>query len=454
MSRKKVLQISLAVLIVLNLLLIVACIAIDKPSENSANEAQFEVNTELAIEAETTDTKGNDDLKSASQVKTDETEPKSSQEKIQLDQVSASWPMADPAVSLNSVTTQGLASALQSYLNAKGLTAAQVGIAYENLVTHERLELNAENRYIAASTVKVPIGMVFYQMIHEGSLPEDLKIAYKDCEFFYEDGFTLAPEGTLLPLDLLVENAVVHSGNTATSALFNFFKEEDKYLHNYLDSRLGMHYASDMTISAREAMRVLEELYYNNQNVAGYAKILDYMKRSTWSFFSKAKVSDVLIASKYGLLEENMHDIGIVYREEPYAFAVLTNSGTGYECIADIVWIMDQWHQYGSVDLTQLPASNLPGPAQDSPSYEEYYENTEYPQATETTVESTESQTEETTTAVVETSRQTYPNTEESWSDYRDYLNPTQSIPHYDPDDLARPNVPGRPDSKDDKYLP
>ena len=392
MDYKKIIKYIFVILIAINVLLLVACLAW------SYLDDMEEENLMAAISDQEETTAGQESEPEETRLREEETErvPQKAEAETskleKLDLRETSWQMADPAVAVNSPKTATLAAILKQYLESTGTDLSQVSIVYENLITHERYVFNGDQRYFTASTVKTPVAMVYYQMIYDGILPQDLKVPYVACEYFIEDGYPLAPQGTNLPVKMLIENAIIHSGNTSTSALFNYFKENGSFLHEHLDKRLGMKYSSDTSITANEAMRILEELYYNEHHVPGYDELKNLMKRTTWHYFFTSKLPGLEIAHKYGLYDANMHDIGIVYADQPYAFAVYTNTGSGYQLIPDIGWIINEWHEKGSVNLAAMPATELPANAASEVSYEEYYENTEYPAGNEMPLEAEQPQ--------------------------------------------------------------
>ncbi|MDO5733783.1 MAG: serine hydrolase [Eubacteriales bacterium] len=360
----------------LSLSLLTACFsAKDKNAEDSLEKAISTLKPLTDQSAEPAEAKVDTEAEAKS-----ESEPAQEGGRI-AEIVASSWPMANPQVIVNSSAVAGLADAIESYLQARGLQDQRISIVYENLITNQRYDYRGDERYLAASTVKVPMAMVVYQMMHEQALPVDLKIAYTACDQFIDDGYSLAPEGTVLPIRVIIEQAIRHSGNTATSAIFKYFHDHGEYIHNVMDSRLGMKYGADTTMSATEGIRLMEEIYYNPENVEGYNELLRYMKTTSWNLFFNAHLEEAEIAHKYGLYNSNMHDIGIVYAEEPYAFAVYTESGTGYQTLPELGWIIDQWHRNGSVNLAEIPATKIPDMAEPGVSYDDYYQNTEYPEA-------------------------------------------------------------------------
>ncbi len=270
------------------------------------------------------------------------------------------WEMARPDVTVNGPAVEGLARLIEAYLADRDLLDSNISIVYENLVTDERYTYRGDARYDAASTVKVPMGMVVYQLMHEEVFPHDLKIKYEACNQFLGDGYTMAPEGSLLGIRDLIENAIRFSGNTSTSSIFNYFYKNGNYIHDVMDWRLGMHYSNDNSMSANEGIRLMEELYHNPHGVAGYNELVDFMKTTTWRYYFTRHLEGVEIAHKYGLYSSAMNELGIVYAAEPYAFAIYTSEHGGYVFWPELGWLIHQWHTTGDANLAAIPYTEPP----------------------------------------------------------------------------------------------
>lgn len=390
------------------------------------------------------------------------------------------WAMADPEVTVNGPAVAGLADLIHAYLKDRDLVDANLSIVYENLETHERYTYRGDARYDAASTVKVPMSMVVYQLMHEEVFPSDLKIKYEACNQFLGDGYTQAPEGSLIGIRDLIENAIRFSGNTSTSSIFNYFYKNGNYIHDVMDWRLGMHYANDNSMSANEGIRLMEELFYNPHGVAGYNELIDFMKNTTWRYYFTRHLEGVEIAHKYGLYSSAMNELGIVYAEVPYAFAIYTSEFEGYVFWPELGWLIHQWHTTGTANLAAIPPTQPPDfaeavwnqidgeingtydpnqPAVDPNDPETYVD----PDAPETT---TTEDPETTTTAPVTTTTQNVTKQTEWWEDDHrrepedhDWQMPDTDLPDKDPfpDGPSGPpneDIPGLPPGDNDKMRP
>ena len=60
------------------------------------------------------------------------------------------------------------------------------GMVYYDINSKKFIEINPDKQFVAASTIKVPINMLMYDMIQDEKLDIKEKIAYQDVDF--EDG--------------------------------------------------------------------------------------------------------------------------------------------------------------------------------------------------------------------------------------------------------------------------
>ncbi|MCB1050460.1 MAG: serine hydrolase [Acidobacteria bacterium] len=107
------------------------------------------------------------------------------------------------------------------------------GLAYEDLQTHERILINADHVFHAASTMKVPVMLEVFRRVDAGTLTLDQKIPVDNHFKSVIDGseFVLEPEdedpafaylGQEVSILDLVKPMITHSSNLATNVLILF----------------------------------------------------------------------------------------------------------------------------------------------------------------------------------------------------------------------------------------
>lgn len=209
---------------------------------------------------------------------------------------------------------------------------------YYNLEQKDYYFYNEDAYFVAASTIKMPIAMLYYDKIQEGELSIDDTIIYtSDC---YEEGagttaYTYSV-GSKIPISFLIEQSIVNSDNTAINILiknlgYNNCKTQ---IANYSDTELSEDFFSSNIISAKYAYNVVNYLYENMQN---YEELITYLEKSSNGEYLKKYISDYDVAHKYGSYNGCVHDYGIVFGESTYLIGVFTkNISNADELIAKI----------------------------------------------------------------------------------------------------------------------
>ncbi len=259
----------------------------------------------------------------------------------------------------NGPDVAGLSSAVKQFLQERGLSGSGISIAYQDLTTNAVYTLNADARYQSASVIKVAAAMVVGQLTDQGYFPADMQIVYLPSEWFSADNMDPSQEGKLVKMQSLVDSALLYSDNAATSAIFAYFDRHGRMLHNFMDVRTGTHYAADITMSAREGLGLITQLYYDSE-FPSYQNILTTMSSSSWNEFLTKNIP-VAVSSKYGNLVGLNHEIGLVWSDRPFAYAVFTQDIAAYDVLPALGSLLYQYNT-GSLAPAQ-PSAPAPGQA-------------------------------------------------------------------------------------------
>jgi len=228
-----------------------------------------------------------------------------------------------------------------------------IAVAFHHLGTGATFSLNDRERFHAASTMKVPVMMAFFEAVDRGAmrLDEPVPVRNEFHSIMDDSVYTLDPEedgdpdlyqtaGQNLPLEELIRRMIIRSSNLAT---------------NLLIERIGAPTVMDLMrrIEAYD-MRVLrgvedQKAYdagMNNVTTANDLRILlkAIADGTTFSRSSSEKMIDILkaqefnekipaglppgtpVAHKTGDITGIHHDAAIVFPpgERPYVLVVLT----------------------------------------------------------------------------------------------------------------------------------
>ena len=196
-----------------------------------------------------------------------------------------------------------------------------------------------ENTYFtAASTIKVPVAMLYYDKIADGELNLSNTLLYNSDDYEVGDGSTAADYsvGERIPISYLLEQTIVNSDNTALNILIHNigYQKCKEELTKYSDIELTKDFYSSNVANVSYYYDVLQYLY---QNTDKYSELIEYMKISSGGGYLKANLPQYEVAHKYGSYDGYVHDYGIIYGQNTYLIGVFTNGiANASDLIADI----------------------------------------------------------------------------------------------------------------------
>ena len=185
-----------------------------------------------------------------------------------------------------------------------------------------------ENAYFtAASTIKMPLAMLYYDKIRNVNISINDTILYT-CDFYEVGAWTTATTYSVkskIPINFLLEQSIVNSDNTATNMLIKNlgYKNYKTQIAKYSDITLPKDFFCSNIISARYAYDIVKYLYENIQN---YEELVKYLKKSSNGKYLKKYITDYDIAHKYGSYNGYVHDYGIVFGENTYLIGIFTKN--------------------------------------------------------------------------------------------------------------------------------
>lgn len=209
---------------------------------------------------------------------------------------------------------------------------------YYNIEQQSYYFYNEDTYFTAASTIKMPIAMLYYDKIQDGELAIDDTIVYTSGCYEAGAGTTIYTysTGSRVPIEFLLEQSIVNSDNTATNILIKNlgYTNCKKQIANYSNVEMVKDFFSSNIISAEYAYNVVNYLYENMQN---YEELISYLKQSSNGEYLKKYISDYDVAHKYGKYNGYVHDYGIVFGQDTYLIGVFTkNVSNADELIAKI----------------------------------------------------------------------------------------------------------------------
>ncbi len=209
---------------------------------------------------------------------------------------------------------------------------------YYNIEEKKYYFYNENTYFTAASTIKVPVAMLYYDKVNEGELSLSETLLYNSDDYEAGDGTTAVDYsiGESIPISYLLEQSIVNSDNTALNILLHSigYKKCKEELTKYSDVEITEEFYSSNVANASYYYDVLQYLY---QNADKYSELIEYMKMSSGGEYLKANLPQYEVAHKYGSYDGYVHDYGIIYGQNTYLIGVFTKDiANASDLIADI----------------------------------------------------------------------------------------------------------------------
>lgn len=207
-----------------------------------------------------------------------------------------------------------------------GENIKKFGMVYYDINSNKSIEINGDKQFVAASTVKVPINMLIYDMIQDNKLNIDDKLKYRKSD--YEEGAGIL-QGTDLsnPLTIkkLSDYSIIYSDNIAINMLLRKVGYKNRY--NYIEEVVGQpiehngNYTTPMN-----SFKILERLYLNPDKNEYYSGLIETMKKTQTHDRIDKYIPQEIVAHKIGDYGGYVNDMAIVCTDNPYILTVFTNN--------------------------------------------------------------------------------------------------------------------------------
>lgn len=253
---------------------------------------------------------------------------------------------------------------------------AQVGIAVHDVSSDRTLEINGDQEFHAASTMKVPVMFALFREFESGKLKpaETLHLENRFQSIVDKSDFTLDPKddsdstvyawlGTDVKLRDLAERMITHSSNLATNALIQRldpariteltrkFGAKKMMVRRGVEDNKAFAAKLNNTTTAHDLVALFVALDQGKvANEASTKDMLSILEAQAFNDEIPAGLpAGTRVAHKTGSITGVLHDAGLVYppRRAPYAIAILTadipDEKVARSLIADCSRIIWQW---------------------------------------------------------------------------------------------------------------
>ncbi|MGH4118147.1 serine hydrolase [Clostridium sp.] len=213
----------------------------------------------------------------------------------------------------------------------------KIGIVYYDINSKKFISINGDKQFVAASTIKVPINMLMYDMIQHKKIDIDEKLKYKKSDF---EGGAGMLQGTDLSKPIAIQKlsdySIRYSDNIAINMLLRKVGNENRY--DYLEKITGhsIEHKGNYT-TPMESFKILERLYINPDENEYYSGLIETMKKTEYHDRIDKYIPNEIVAHKIGDYDEYVNDMAIVYNDKPYILVVFTkNVVDAHESIAQV----------------------------------------------------------------------------------------------------------------------
>lgn len=214
---------------------------------------------------------------------------------------------------------------IQSEIKNNNLTENNFAFFYYRPIDKKYYFYNQDTYFTAASTVKVPVAIHYYDMINNGQITLNSTIKYDDSCYEPGGGTTSATynAGDNVPISFLLKQSIVNSDNTAVNLLIDNlgFSTCRKSIAEFATFPLSDEFYSKNVTCARYSFDVINHIFKNQET---YNNLIEDMKISSMGQYLKKYISDYEVAHKYGSYSGYVHDYGIVFAENPYLIGIFT----------------------------------------------------------------------------------------------------------------------------------
>jgi beta-lactamase class A len=256
-----------------------------------------------------------------------------------------------------------------------------VGLAYRDLATGAKLDLNADSSLHAASTMKVPVMIQYFRDVDSGRLRADARVRLENRFASIVDGspYSLDPgddsdsamyalAGTDVAMRELVERMITRSSNLATNVMIALVEparvnataralgaSRIKVLRGVEDQKAYEKGLSNTTTAGDLAALFQAIAAGRAASPDATAQMLAILEKQEFNDEIPAGLPvGTRVAHKTGWITGIVHDAGIVFPpdEKPYVLAILTSgiadTTVAKTLIADLsreIWTFRQRHR-------------------------------------------------------------------------------------------------------------
>lgn len=200
---------------------------------------------------------------------------------------------------------------------------------YKDIYTGFSVSYNENQHIYAASTIKAPKDIYIYEMASLGKIDLDEKIKYTNSHYAYGSGIIKNSKlNTMYDVKTLLRYSTVISDNVAHNMLMDRFGRKNmlEFWNKFGTTAIFQANNNWGGINAHDATIYMSELYnfYSENETYGKEVMNNFMNAEPK--FIKGK-NNYKVANKSGWGASSIHDVSIVFADNPYILVALSNLG-------------------------------------------------------------------------------------------------------------------------------
>ncbi len=242
-----------------------------------------------------------------------------------------------------STETTGVAGSevdiLQLVKDHFGEEAEKIGFYYEDLVSGEVVQLQADQQFRTSSVSKMIVLMALMERVTLGTASLSDVVVYSPNDFEWGSGVIayddLSQPYPAYEVGTLAEYAVVYSDNIAFNMLWRYLGTEEVY--TFFERVIGHETNRGVLFMSVEDAAKLMKLLYESEG-AHYDTLRENLKHTIFPILLEEYLPAGSVAHKVGFYMSYLHDTGIVYSQHgDYIISVFSvDLPNGYESIAEL----------------------------------------------------------------------------------------------------------------------
>lgn len=202
---------------------------------------------------------------------------------------------------------------------------------YVDIHTGFTVSYNENQNIFTASTIKDPKDIYIYEMASQGKINLEEELTYTGK--YYNTGTGVlknTPFNRNYNIKTLVNYSTVHSDNAAHNMLMDRYGRQNmlEFWQNKGTTAIFTQNTNWGVLNAHDASIYMNELYrfYINDEKYGKELMANFLNATTKFLRSD---NNYMIANKSGWSGSALHDVGIIFADNPYILIGLSNLGEG-----------------------------------------------------------------------------------------------------------------------------